>query len=464
MFIGREKELKDLEKFYGENKFQFVVVYGRRRVGKTTLLSKFCQGKPSLFFTADESIDSISLERFSKMIFSRYALSGLSSFNSWEDAFTFVGQKAKDDKLILVIDEFQYLVNANKSIPSILQRLIDHQLVNTKLFLVLCGSYVSFMEEEVLGCKSPLYGRRTAQFEIVPLDFFDSRKFFPRYDLQSQVMTYGILGGTPQYLSIFDESVDVFENVERECLQKSSYLYEEPIFLLHQELREPSTYNSILSAIAHGNTRLNKISTRLKIDDTKVSKYINTLIGLKLVERLKPEPIGRIGRESIFKIKDDFFRFWYRFIFENRTLIDQDLGHFVANNLIKPSINEYMGEVFEDVSSEFLEKMNTQNRVPFTFKKIGKWWGNNPLKKREEEIDIVAYDEENILLGECKWWNEIVDISVLNTLIEKGVLFDFKNKYYAIFSKSGFTKKVMEFAKVNGKILLFTVEDFAQNF
>ena len=302
MFIGREKELRDLENLYGEDKFQFVVVYGRRRVGKTTLLSKFCQGKPSLFFTADESIDSISLERFSKMIFSQYSLSGLSSFNSWEDAFIFVGQKARDNKLILVIDEFQYLVNANKSITSILQRLIDHQLADTKLFLVLCGSYVSFMEEEVLGYKSPLYGRRTAQFEIVPLDFFDSRKFFPKYNLQSQLITYGILGGTPQYLSTFDESDDIYENVERKCLQKSSYLYEEPVFLLHQELREPSTYNSILSAIAHGNTRLNKISTRLKIDDTKVGKYINILIGLKLVERLRPEPIGRTSRESIFKI------------------------------------------------------------------------------------------------------------------------------------------------------------------
>ena len=247
-------------------------------------------------------------------------------------------------------------------------------------------------------------------------------------------------------------------------MQKSSYLYEEPVFLLHQELREPSTYNSILSAIAHGNTRLNKISTRLKIDDTKVGKYINILIGLKLVERLRPEPIGRTSRESIFKIKDNFFKFWYRFVFENKDLIDQGMGHFVANNLIKPSINEYMGEIFEDVSLEFLERMNKQSGLPFTFKKIGKWWGNNPLKKREEEIDIVAYDEENILLGECKWWGELVDISVLNTLMEKGALFDFRNKYYVIFSKSGFTKKVMEFAKVNDNILLFTMEDFAQNF
>lgn len=461
MFVGREKELNALEELYKEDRFQFVVVYGRRRVGKTTLLSKFCEGKPSLFFTADESIDSISLERFSKMIFSHYALSGLSDFNSWEDAFTFVGQKARNDKLILVIDEFQYLVNANRSIPSLLQRLIDHQLIDTKLFIVLCGSYVSFMEEEVLGYKSPLYGRRTAQFEIVPLDFFDSRKFFPRYDLQSQVMTYGILGGTPQYLSMFDESVDVYENVERKCLQKMSYLYEEPIFLLHQELREPSTYNSILSAIAQGNTRVNKISTRLKMESAKVSRYIDILMGLKIVEQVKPEPIGRTSRESIFKIKDNFFRFWYRFIFENKGFVEQGMEHLLLENVIKPSMNEYMGQVFEDVSLQFLRWMNVQDKLPFTFKMSGKWWGNNPLKKREEEIDIVAYDEENILLGECKWWNELVDISVLNALMEKGTLFNFKSKYYVLFSRVGFTQKVLELAKASDNVLLFTMQDFS---
>ena len=460
MFVGRENELESLNKLYEDDKFQFIVVYGRRRVGKTTLLLEFCKGKPCIFYVADESVDSVSLEKFSKEVFSYFHLSGLSSFQSWEEAFYFLGERSKEKRLIVVIDEFQYLVNSNKSIPSILQKLIDHHLKDTKLFLIICGSYVSFMEKEILGYKSPLYGRRTAQFEIVPFDFFDSRKFFPGYSLEEQVTVYGILGGTPQYLASFDENLDIFENIKQKILNKSSYLYEEPKFLLREGLREPMLYNSILEAIAVGKTKLNEIATKIRVNDAKVSKYIDTLVNLKIIERIKPEPIGKTGRGSIFKIKDNFFKFWYRFVFENRELIEQGLLNEVLERKIKPFINEYFGPVFEDIAFEYLKRMNKKGKLPFVFEKIGKWWGNNPIKRQEEEIDIVAYDKENILFGECKWKNGLINMSVIRKLIDKSVLFDFKNKFYVYFAKNGFTEEVMNFAKHNENILIVSLKDF----
>ncbi|ONN27462.1 ATPase [Thermosipho affectus] len=464
MFIGRERELKSLNELYKDDKFQFVVVYGRRRVGKTTLLLEFCKEKPCIFYVADESVDSISLEKFSKEVFSYFHLNGLSSFRTWEEAFNFLGERSKEKRLVVVIDEFQYLVNSNKSIPSILQKLIDHHLKNTKLFLIICGSYVSFMEKEVLGYESPLYGRRTAQFEITTFDFFDSKKFFLKYDLKRQVSVYGILGGTPQYLITFDENLDVFENVKQKILNKLSYLYEEPRFLLREELREPMLYNSILEALATGRTKLNEIATKIKVNNAKVSKYIDTLINLKIVEKIKPEPIGKTGRSSIFKIKDNFFRFWYRFVFENRELIEQGLLDTVLEKKIKPFINDYLGGVFEDIAFEYLKKMNKNGKLPFVFERIGKWWGNNPIKKQKEEIDIVAYDKENILFGECKWKNGLVDMTIVKKMIDKSVLFDFKNKFYVFFSKNGFTDEVVNFSKVSGNILLFSLNDLINLF
>ncbi len=463
MFIGRESELTALNKLYQEDKFQFVVVYGRRRVGKTTLLLEFCKEKPFIFFVADESVDSVSLEKFSKEVFSFFNLTGLTEFNSWEEAFLFIANRAREERLVIVIDEFQYLVNANRSIPSILQKLIDHTLKDTKLFLIICGSYVSFMENEVLGYKSPLYGRRTAQFEITPFGFFDSRKFFPKYSWEEQVNTYGVLGGTPQYLVTFDEKVDVYENIKQKILFKSSYLNEEPTFLLRQELREPLIYNSILEALAEGNGKLNEISSRISSDNSKVAKYLETLIDLKIVERIKPEPIGRKSRGSIFKIKDNFFKFWYRFVFKNKALIEQGLADFVIKNKIKPFMNEYIGPIFEDISVEILKKMNVEGKLPFIFENIGKWWGNNPIKKIEEEIDIVAYDKKNILLGECKWQNTLLDMLVVKKLMDKGALFHFENKFYILFSKNGFTKETLNFAKASSNIILISFKDFVSS-
>jgi len=359
--------------------------------------------------------------------------------------------------LVVVIDEFPYIVNSNRSIPSILQNLIDHHLKDTKLFIIICGSAVSFIEKEVLSYKSPLFGRRTGQLIVEPFNFFESREFFPGYDFENQVTAYGILGGIPQYLKNFDDTKDIYENIKAKILDKASYLYEEPKLLLRQEMREPALYNSIIEAIANGNSKLNEISTKVGIDSDKCSKYISVMIDLKILDRITPiEFKSKNGtrRKSIYKIKDNFFRFWYRFVFSNTALIELGLLDEIIEKKIKPYINEFMGEVYEEICMDYLKILNKNRELPFVFEKIGKWWGNNPYKKREEEIDIVAYGENSILLGECKWQNDKVDMGILHDLTEKSILFDFPQKYYVLFSKSGFTEDLINYAKHNTNIIL----------
>ncbi len=447
MFVGRQLELSELNRLYNTDRFQFVVVYGRRRIGKTTLLLEFCKDKPCIFYVSDETVTSVALERFSREVFQHFGIPFLSSFRSWEDAFDFIAEKSKSERLILVLDEFQYLANAFEGLISILQRYIDQKFVNTRLFLIVCGSYVSFMEKEVLGYKSPLYGRRTAQFEITPLNFSEARKFFPTYNTEQQIMAYAVLGGTPQYLATFSDGVDVFENIRSNVLNRYSYLYEEPIFLLKQELREPMVYNSILEAIAEGRTKLNEIATKIGMEVTKISKYLDTLMRLRLVERVTPLPIGKVAKEGIYTIKDNFFKFWYRFVFKNRDLIERGFVDDVIQKKIEPYFNEYVGKIFEEVVIQYLWELNERGELPFRFERIGKWWGNNPIKKRQEEIDVIAHDEDNLLIVECKWQNTPIDIETVSETMEKASLFDFKNKYYAFFSRGGFSKEVIGLAK-----------------
>lgn len=463
MFVGRDYELNSLNKLYEENKFQLAVIYGRRRVGKTTLIKEFCKDKPNIFYVAEEYNDKIALENFSDKILTHFDMKAyISSFESWEKAFMYLGKQSKEERLIVVLDEFPYIVNSNKSIPSLLQNLIDHYLKDTKLFLIICGSSMSFIEREVLSYKSPLYGRRTAQYIIDPFDFFDSSKFFPKYNLEDCVKAYGILGGIPQYLSKFTDESNIQENIKRYILNKSSYLYEEPKNLLKQELREPALYNSIIEAIANGSTKLNEIATKVGENTDKCAKYIKTLLELRILRKETPAGEEGISRKSIYRLQDNLFKFWYRFVFDNVSLIEQEMIDHVYGEKIQPELSNYLGAVFEDICTEYLKRKNKKMELPFVFDKIGRWWGNNPIKKREEEIDILAINKQNALFGECKWTNSPVDMGVVNSLIEKSSILNYSQKYYIFFSKSGYTEEVRRLAGAGNNMFLIELMDFGK--
>ncbi|TYQ15638.1 UNVERIFIED_CONTAM: hypothetical protein Cloal_2112 [Acetivibrio alkalicellulosi] len=456
MFIGRESELKYLEKLYLSNKFEFAVMYGRRRVGKTTLLTEFCKGKSNIFFVAEEHSKNVELEKFSKVVLRKFGLDNvINKFDSFENLFMFLAEKSKNERLILVIDEFQYLANSNKNLLSMLQNLIDHNIKETQLFLIICGSSVSFMENEVLAYKSPLYGRRTAQFEIEPFEYYTAIKLFDNYTAEDKIIAYSILGGTPQYLLQFDPFVPIDENIKNKTMTKFSYLYEEPKNLLKQELREPSIYNSIIEAIAKGYTKLNQISTKIGEPIDKTYIYMKTLIELRIIEKILPVTDKANSRNSFYKLKDNMFRFAYKFLYSNIEFIEQEEIEFLWKEIIKPNMNEYLGHVFEDICMEYLKKENKARNLPFVFKKIGKWWGNNKIEKRQEEIDILAFYENKVIYGECKYKNEKMSTEVYFDLKRKSELINIgSEKYYYLFSKSGFDNELIDLSKKDTKIKL----------
>lgn len=460
MFIGREEELQKLNKMNNKKGFQFLVMYGRRRVGKTTLLKEFLKDKSGIFFVAEEFNDTIALNKFSELILSHFKMSNLiDKFLSWEKAFNFIGEKSKDERIILIIDEFPYIANSNLSILSLLQNLIDQKLKNTNLFLILCGSSISFMEKEVLSEKSPLFGRRTGQMKINSFGFYDSIKFSKKYTKIDSVINYGILGGIPQYLNKFDYDLNIEENIKENFLDSSSYLIEEPKNLLRQELREPAIYNSIIESVANGYTKISEIATKIQERPDKTSKYLNTLIELEIIEKEIPITEKINSRKSIYKLKDNMFKFYYRFIFTNFSLIEQGMIDFVYDKKIKPYLNQYTGFVFEDVCQQYLLRENYNIKLPFIFEKIGRWWGNNSIKKRQEEIDILAFNDKKAIFGECKWQDKKIGIEVYEQLLEKSNLLNFTEKYFYLFSKTGFTEEIIEFSRNNSKIKLITINE-----
>lgn len=460
MFIGREFELANLNKLYKKNEFQFVVMYGRRRVGKTTLISEFCKDKPTIFFVAEEYNDKMALQSFSDKILEYFDMkSFITTFETWEKAFMFLAKQAKDKQFIVVVDEFPYIVNANKTIPSMLQNIIDHYYKESKLFFIICGSSMSFFEKEVLSYKSPLYGRRTAQFKIEPFNFYNSTKFFQNYSIEEKVRAYAVLGGIPQYLLKFNDKLTIEENIKEEILNRTAYLYEEPKNLLKQELREPAVYNSIIEAISKGATKINEVSTKIGEPADKCAKYIKTLLELKIISRETPVGEKESTRKSIYKVEDNLFKFWYRFVFDNVTLIEQEMIDYVYNKKIEQEMSSYLEFIFEDICIQFLSIKNKNLELPFVFEEIGRWWGNNSIKKRQEEIDILAIDKSNAIFGECKWKNETIDMEVVNLLIEKSSILNYENKYYIFFSKSGFSASVVEYAKHNNNVFIYKMSD-----
>ena len=458
MFYSREKELKKLNQMYNSNKFEFAVFYGRRRVGKTTLIKEFCKNKNAIYFVAREASGEVNLHNFSTDVFgvTDKNKTGNSYFSDWEKALEYIYNISKDDRIILVIDEYPYLAESYHPVSSIIQAHIDMKLKDSKLFLILCGSSMSFMEYQVLGYKSPLYGRRTAQFRIRPFTYFQSIPFLKNFTNEEKAILYGITGGIPEYLNKINSNLSLKENIVALYLSDSGALYEEPTNLIKQELREPATYNGIIEAIASGASRLNEIATKNNIESNKCAKYLSSLMSLGIVK--KEIPITeKVSKKSIYLLEDQMFRFWYRFVFPNMSLIASDLGEEVYDTKIESQLNSFMGLAFEDICKQYMYEHIKS--APFFFGNIGRWWGNNPKLKRQEEIDLMAFEGDTALFGECKWTNALVNIDVLNDLVEQSKLFHYKDNYFYLFAKRGFTDQCIKQAKNMGNVKLICFED-----
>jgi len=456
MFVNRIDELNYLEKLHKEQDARFVIMYGRRRIGKTELLRQFSKNKKHLFFSSDLSSEQEQLKQFSEKIFQLTRESFLQNqpFGSWEALLRYIFDHLIPKMPLIIIDEFPYLCISNPALPSILQKIWDEKGKESNIFLILCGSYMSFMEKEVLGSKSPLFGRRTGQIALQPLSFKDLKLFFPRYSEEDRVFVYSILGGTPAYLQRFHDHKTIEQNVKEEILNKNGFLFSETRFLLIEELREPAIYFSILKAIAFGRTRLNEIVQETGISDPhKVNKYLSVLRELRIVKREIPitENKPHKSRKGIYSLNDPFFRFWFRYVLPHMSYLEEGDLDFVWQKKIKPSLDSFTGFTFEDICLQRLKNLNRKNRLPFKARSIGRWWNN------KEEIDIVAYDDQqSFIFGECKWKNKKVGLNELYNLERKADnFFDVKQKYFTLFSKSGFSEELKNLSSQRKDILLF---------
>lgn len=464
MFIGRDRELKSLEGLYASGKFEFAVVYGRRRVGKTALLTQFIQDKRAIYFMGVESNAKQNLENLSKSIL-EYA-SGIeadTAFLSFQSALEYVFKLAEQERVILVIDEYPYVARSSKSLASTLQLLIDKNKDASKLMLILCGSSMSYMEDQVLAYKAPLYGRRTAQMKLLPFDFEETCRYFSYFKGEDKALAYGIVGGTPQYLLQINDHLSIEENIKNTFLNPISFLYEEPVNLLKQEVREPAIYTAIITAIAAGASRMSEISSKVGEDTNVCASYIKNLISLGIVQ--KETPYGeKASRRSLYSIEDNMFRFWHRFVLENNSLIARGAADLVYQR-IAPQLDHYMGKVFEEICKQYLWTLLLDGKSPVEFTSLGRWWGNDPIEKAQAEIDILGeQDKSTALFGECKWTNEKIDLGVLETLVHRSHLFQYSRVHYFLFSKSGFTKGCIDRANELGSVTLIGYEDILKSY
>lgn len=462
-FIGRENDLRQLEDCYKANRAQLVFVYGRRRVGKTETLTQFSRGKDTLFFAAQSATAEEQLASFSRLMFDAGAPAKdyLRQYPNWESALSELArlpEPTDGGRRLIVFDEFPYLVKSDPSLPSVLQNLWDHTLRHANLMIVICGSAMSFIEKELLSEKSPLYGRATGILKMGPMPYWDAVKFFPDYSAEDKALAYAILGGIPRYLEEFDTNESIGANVRQHILRRIAPLYSEVEFLMHEELRETAKYNSVVRAIALGGTSLNEISTHTMIPNATVASYLTNLMELGIVKREFPVT-ARIreqakGTRGLYRIDDNFFRFWYSFVFPYRSELERGDEEGVYNRHIAPALHDFAGLPFEAMCREWLWRESVAGRLPFHAAELGRWWD------RTREIDVMALDgsDKQAVMGECKFRSTPMNTSMLNLLRDRAAHTGIEQRSYVLFSLGGFDGPLEELGKHDRDLRLVDID------
>ena len=431
LFINRRQELTALNQRHTSGNPEFLLVYGRRRVGKTALIKEFCKDKRYIYYLCSQENDLIQVKKIAKRI-AEYFNEMTPLVESWEELFKYISQKSKE-RLVLVIDEFPYLMEKNKAMASLFQAAWDEYFKDTNIFLILCGSSISMMED-LLNYKSPLYGRRTGQIELLPLSLKDVFKFFPEYTIEQKIQAHSILGNIPMYLLEFDDKKSIKKNIEENILRQDKILYKEPLFLLKQELRDTGTYLTLLEQIKDRPIRMNMLASKSNIDVNKLPKYLSVLSNLRITKKIIKVTEKKVKTKNThYVISDNYFKFWFRFIYPNLSEIEGGNKNRILK-IINNNLDSYIGYVFENASKEFLIDLNRIKKVKFSFEKIGNWWGyyRKDNVRQEVEIDLIALNDVKKEIGffECKW--KILSLKqafcILEDLKQKSKYVDWNNE------------------------------------
>lgn len=462
-FLGREKEILVLEKEYARDG-GFVVIYGRRRIGKTTLIKQFIKSKTAFYFLATKEVESQSMKRFAGVIARTTGNSVLqkAAFSDWLDLFQAVADYKPNEKKVLVIDEFPYLVKVNDSFPSILQNAWDEILKDSNVMLILCGSLISMMKKHALSYESPLYGRRTAQMRIAPLPFttvYENQKL----SFEEAAEQYSITGGVPKYMEFFSDGQPLYEQIKENVLSKNGFLYEEPNFLLTDEVQVPTNYFSIIKVIADGNHKLGTIAGILGLETSALTPYLKTLSELGFTEKQVPvtEKNAEKTRKGLYFISDNFLRFWFRYVYPYKGELELDNMQISLDELDKDFKEKFVAFAYKDICKEIFARLCSDKAIDFTPSKIGSYWLND--KSGNTQIDVMAVDTVNkrLFAGECKYHNQPIDADVYFELVKKvdnssEIKSAFKGYtvIYGVFSKSGFTSRMTDISNSNPNLFL----------
>lgn len=452
MFIGREKELSYLNEFYEKDGIGMTVIYGRRRIGKSTLIAEFVKDKKTIFYTATKVGKERNLELFSEQVTEMFlpGVEGI-NFTTVEAVFDFIAKNVSGEKTVLVIDELPYWAEKDESLLSILQKYIDTIWQDKNLKIILCGSALSFMESKVLSEKSPLFGRRDSQIKLEAFDYLDSAKFVPKYSYKDKAICYGITGGVAKYLSMIDPTKSIDKNIIRLFFRTDGYLYDETRNLLTQEFSDITLVNNIIEQIASGKNTVNGIANGIGEKEPTVLYSLEKLISVGLIEKKRCITEEKNKRKSQYVLKDSMFKFWYTFIPKAASVIEMGQGELYYTKAVKPFLHFFMGTVFEDMCRYYTLQHGILGEFGCFLTSVGSWWGtetivNDDGKKmgQSADIDVVALSEieKKAVVGECKFKNEKLDRGVYETLLRRANVLSSKYTItkYMLFSLSGYTK------------------------
>ena len=459
-FVDREQELRFLEGEFARERASLVVIYGRRRIGKTTLIKHFIQDKSAFYFVATEESERENRRNLQHAVgeYTHNPFLQKDVLLEWDEIFSMLNSYQPDVRKIIAIDEFQYLGRANSSFPSVFQKIWDQLLAEANVMVILCGSLVGMMVEQVLSYSSPLYGRRTGQIRLDQIAYQDYGQFFQHPERLNCIEYYAVTGGVPKYVELFPPAADIFQAMEKNILSKQSFLYEEPIFLLEKEFGQTGTYFSIIKTIAAGNRKLGKIASSLGIGQPGLTKYLQTLKELDLIAREVPvtEKNPEKSKKGLYRITDNFIRFWFRFVHPYRSYLEMENTELVMARIREQFRPNHVSFVYEDICRQWL-MLHGMSKIPdLHLMHVGRWWN------KDLEIDLLGLSEgnEDVVFGECKYTTSPVGTDVYFHLLEKAQNVDLGptgQKHYVLFSQSGFTPALQDMASEHENIHLETI-------